>query len=63
MPPVPERFSLLLPRSNAGSCQKVDGGAGILTSSRTSGDVMNFEMATELARTEGIRVLNILIDD
>jgi len=28
-----------------------------------SGDVMNFEMATELARTEGIRVLNILIDD
>ncbi len=28
-----------------------------------SGDVMNFEMATELALSENIRVLNILIDD
>jgi len=57
------RFSLLLPLIKCWSCQKVDGGAGILYIVKNySGDVMNFEMATELA-TEGIRVLNILIDD
>jgi dihydroxyacetone kinase-like protein len=46
------------------AAQQVDGGAGILYIVKNySGDVMNFEMATELARGEGIRVLNILIDD
>ena len=44
--------------------KKVDGGAGVLYIVKNySGDVMNFEMATELARSEGIRVLNVLIDD
>ena len=46
------------------AAKKVDGGAGVLYIVKNySGDVMNFEMATELARSEGIRVLNVLIDD
>ncbi len=44
--------------------KKVDGGAGVLYIVKNySGDVMNFEMATELAQTEAMRVLSILIDD
>jgi phosphoenolpyruvate---glycerone phosphotransferase subunit DhaK len=44
--------------------KQVDGGSGVLyIATNYSGDVMNFEMATELARSRGIRVLNILIDD
>ena len=39
-------------------------GAGVLNIVKNySGDVMNFEMAAELAQSEGIRVTNILIDD
>jgi dihydroxyacetone kinase-like protein len=42
----------------------VNGGAGILNIVKNySGDVMNFEMAAEIAHSEGINVLNILIDD
>jgi phosphoenolpyruvate---glycerone phosphotransferase subunit DhaK len=42
----------------------VNGGAGILNIVKNySGDVMNFEMAAELAYSEGIEILNILIDD
>jgi dihydroxyacetone kinase-like protein len=42
--------------------EKVDGGAGVLHIVKNySGDVMNFEMAAELA--EGIRVESVVIDD
>ena len=39
-------------------------GAGVLYIVKNyTGDVMNFEMAADMARAEGIEVLNILIDD
>jgi dihydroxyacetone kinase-like protein len=42
----------------------VDGGAGVLYIVKNyTGDVMNFEMAADMAREEGIRVASILIDD
>jgi dihydroxyacetone kinase-like protein len=42
----------------------VNGGAGLLYIVKNyTGDVMNFEMAADMARAEGIEVLNILIDD
>lgn len=59
-----EVFTSPTPDQMLAAAQQVDGGAGILYIVKNySGDVMNFEMATELARGEGIRVLNILIDD
>jgi dihydroxyacetone kinase-like protein len=46
------------------SAKMVHGGAGVLYIVKNyTGDVMNFEMAADMARAEGIRVLNILIDD
>jgi dihydroxyacetone kinase-like protein len=42
----------------------VDGGAGVLHIVKNySGDIMNFEMAADLARGEGIEVASIIIDD
>jgi len=42
----------------------VDGGAGVLHIVKNyTGDVMNFEMAAELADAEGIRVEQVVIDD
>jgi len=59
-----EVFTSPTPDQMLEAAKQVDGGAGILYIVKNySGDVMNFEMATELARAEGIRVLNILIDD
>jgi len=59
-----EVFTSPTPDQMLEAAKKVDSGAGILYIVKNySGDVMNFEMATELARTEGIQVLNILIDD
>ncbi|MDJ0616811.1 MAG: dihydroxyacetone kinase subunit DhaK [Calothrix sp. MO_192.B10] len=59
-----EVFTSPTPDQMLAAARKVDGGAGILYIVKNySGDVMNFEMATELARGEGIRVVNILIDD
>ncbi|WGV27295.1 dihydroxyacetone kinase subunit DhaK [Halotia branconii] len=59
-----EVFTSPTPDQMLAAAKQVDGGAGILYIVKNySGDVMNFEMATEIARTEGIRVLNILIDD
>lgn len=46
------------------SAKMVHGGAGVLYIVKNyTGDVMNFEMAADMARSEGIRVLSILIDD
>jgi phosphoenolpyruvate---glycerone phosphotransferase subunit DhaK len=59
-----EVFTSPTPDQMLEAAKSVDGGAGIIYIVKNySGDVMNFEMATELARGEGIRVLNILIDD
>ncbi|MEA5576025.1 dihydroxyacetone kinase subunit DhaK [Anabaena sp. UHCC 0451] len=59
-----EVFTSPTPDQMLAAAQQVDGGAGILYIVKNySGDVMNFEMATELARSEGIRTLNIIIDD
>ncbi|NMG20968.1 dihydroxyacetone kinase subunit DhaK [Brasilonema bromeliae] len=59
-----EVFTSPTPDQMLSAAKRVDGGAGILYIVKNySGDIMNFEMATELARSEGIRVLSILIDD
>ena len=46
-------------------CAKaVDGGAGVLFLVKNyTGDVMNFELAAEMAAADGIKVQSILIDD
>ncbi|WP_353930841.1 dihydroxyacetone kinase subunit DhaK [Okeanomitos corallinicola TIOX110] len=59
-----EVFTSPTPDQMLAAAQQVNGGAGILYIVKNySGDVMNFEMATELARSEDIRTLNIIIDD
>ncbi|MDM9381957.1 dihydroxyacetone kinase subunit DhaK [Chlorogloeopsis sp. ULAP01] len=59
-----EVFTSPTPDQMLAAAKAVDSGSGILSIVKNySGDVMNFEMATELAQSEGIRVLNILIDD
>ena len=59
-----EVFTSPTPDQMLAAAKQVDSGAGVLYIVKNySGDVMNFEMATELARTESIRVLNVLIDD
>ncbi|MEM9923413.1 MAG: dihydroxyacetone kinase subunit DhaK [Cyanobacteria bacterium P01_D01_bin.50] len=59
-----EVFTSPTPDQMLAAAKQVDGGAGILNIVKNySGDVMNFEMAAELVRSQGIRVLNILIDD
>lgn len=59
-----EVFTSPTPDQILEAARQVNGGAGILNIVKNySGDVMNFEMAVELAHSEGIRVLNILIDD
>jgi phosphoenolpyruvate---glycerone phosphotransferase subunit DhaK len=46
------------------AAKQVNGGAGVIYIVKNyTGDVMNFEMAADLARAEGIKVQNILIDD
>ena len=42
----------------------VDGGAGVLHIVKNyTGDIMNFEMAADLARGEGIEVESVVVDD
>jgi len=42
----------------------VDGGAGVLHIVKNyTGDIMNFDMAAELARADGIQVESVIIDD
>ena len=42
----------------------VNGGAGVLHIVKNyTGDIMNFEMAADLARAEGIEVESVVIDD
>jgi dihydroxyacetone kinase-like protein len=59
-----EVFTSPTPDRMLEAAKKVNGGAGVLYIVKNySGDIMNFEMATELAHADGIRVLNISIDD
>ncbi|HEX6304689.1 MAG TPA: dihydroxyacetone kinase subunit DhaK [Anaerolineales bacterium] len=59
-----EVFTSPTPDQMHEAAKAVDGGAGVLYIVKNySGDVMNFEMAAELAFAEGIQVQNILIDD
>ncbi len=59
-----EIFTSPTPDQMLAAYQTVHGGAGILNIVKNySGDVMNFEMAAELAIAENISVKNILIDD
>ncbi|MCB0076442.1 MAG: dihydroxyacetone kinase subunit DhaK [Anaerolineales bacterium] len=59
-----EVFTSPTPDQMLEAAKLVDGGAGVLNIVKNyTGDVMNFEMAAELANSEGIAVRNILIDD
>jgi dihydroxyacetone kinase-like protein len=59
-----EVFTSPTPDQMLEAARAVHGGAGILNIVKNySGDVMNFEMAAEMAASEGIPVANILIDD
>jgi dihydroxyacetone kinase-like protein len=57
-------FTSPTPDQILAATQAVDGGAGVLHIVKNyTGDVMNFEMAAELARSEGIEVEAVVIND
>jgi dihydroxyacetone kinase-like protein len=59
-----EVFTSPTPDQMLAATQAVDGGAGVLHIVKNyTGDVMNFEMAAELADAEGITVHQVVIDD
>jgi dihydroxyacetone kinase-like protein len=59
-----EVFTSPTPDQMLEATKAVDGGAGVLHIVKNyTGDVMNFEMAAELARGEGIDVEAVVIDD
>jgi len=59
-----EVFTSPTPDQMLAAAQVVNSGVGVLNIVKNySGDVMNFELAAELAFSEGIKVANILIDD
>jgi dihydroxyacetone kinase-like protein len=57
-------FTSPTPDQVLAASRAVDGGAGVLQVVKNyTGDVLNFEMAAELARAEGIEVEAVVIDD
>lgn len=57
-------FTSPTPDQMAAAARAVDQGLGVLFIVKNySGDVMNFEMAAEMAQAEGIRVSTVIIDD
>ena len=59
-----EIFTSPTPDQMFEAAKAVDSGAGVLNIVKNyTGDVMNFEMAADLAREEGIKIQNIVIDD
>ena len=59
-----EVFTSPTPDQMLEATKAIDGGAGVLHIVKNyTGDVMNFEMAAELARGEGIEVEAVVIDD
>lgn len=59
-----EIFTSPTPDQMLEAAKMVNGGAGVLNIVKNySGDIMNFEMAAEIAHSENIQVVNISIDD
>src|SRR5512141_922534 len=59
-----EVFTSPTPDQVAAATKAVDGGAGVVHIVKNyTGDVMNFEMAADLCRSEGIDVDSVLVDD
>lgn len=59
-----EVFTSPTPDQMLAATKAVDGGAGVLHIVKNyTGDVMNFEMAAELAKAEGIAVESVVVDD
>ncbi len=59
-----EVFTSPVPDQMLAATQKVDGGAGVLHIVKNyTGDVLNFQMAAELAADENIEVASVVIDD
>jgi len=59
-----EVFTCPTPDQMLAATKAVDGGAGVLHIVKNyTGDVLNFEMAAELAQDEGIEVGQVVIDD
>ncbi|WP_328678102.1 dihydroxyacetone kinase subunit DhaK [Streptomyces sp. NBC_00322] len=59
-----EVFTSPVPGQMLTAAQAVDGGAGVLFIVKNyTGDVLNFQMAAELAAEEGITVETVLVDD
>ncbi|HMQ54907.1 MAG TPA: dihydroxyacetone kinase subunit DhaK [Anaerolineae bacterium] len=57
-------FTSPTPDQMEAATKAVDGGAGVLHIVKNyTGDVMNFEMAAEIAQAEGIDVVAVVIDD
>ena len=59
-----EMFTSPVPDQVIAATAAVDGGAGVLHIVKNyTGDVMNFELAAELAAAEGVRVESVIVDD
>jgi dihydroxyacetone kinase-like protein len=59
-----EVFTSPVPEQMLDATKAVDGGAGVLHIVKNyTGDVMNFEMAAELAAETGVEVLSVVTDD
>src|SRR3712207_1236551 len=59
-----EVFTSPVPDQILAATQAVDGGAGVVHIVKNyTGDVMNFQLAAELAADEGITVESVLVDD
>ena len=59
-----EVFTSPTPDQMEAATKAIDGGAGVVHIVKNyTGDVMNFEMAAELCRSEGIEVESVLVDD
>jgi dihydroxyacetone kinase-like protein len=59
-----EVFTSPTPDQMLAATQAVDAGAGVLHIVKNyTGDVLNFEMAAELAEAEGVRVASVVVND
>ena len=59
-----EVFTSPVPDQMLAATRAVDGGAGVVFIVKNyTGDVLNFDMAAELAQDEGIEVATVLVDD
>src|SRR5690349_24631366 len=59
-----EVFTSPVPEQILAATKAVDGGAGVLHIVKNySGDVLNFQMAAELAEDDGVKVASVVIND